>query len=145
MPALFSLNKCLFHQSKFEVYCVQNSIRAALFPVTSDCFSFEFRWILNCVLLRVGLMGAVCNILNAYKKGKYPHFCWVRGSLMERRASCVPDIAETSVYLNRYQHDVVSSYRISFRKYCVTSIKEKFSNKCYWNVTDILINGIIKW
>jgi hypothetical protein len=72
------------------------------------------------------LMGVAWNILNAYKKGNYPLFCWVRGSLMERWASCVPGIAETSVYLNQYQHDVVSSYRISFGKYCGPSIKVKF-------------------
>lgn len=142
MPAFFTaLNKCLFHQFKFEVPCVW----AALFPITGDCFSFEFRWILNSVQVRVGLMGAAWNILNAYKKGKYPLFCWIRGSLMERRDSCVPGIAETSVYFNRYQHDIVSSYPISFGKYCVTSIKVKFSNKCYWNVTYISVNGIIKW
>jgi hypothetical protein len=116
------------------------------FPTTGDCFSFEFRWILNSALVRVGQMGAACKILNACKKGKYLLPCWVRGCLMEGRSSCVPLIAEKSVYLNRYERDVGSSHRLSFRKYCgVTGIKVKCSNKCCWNVTHVSINRMINW
>jgi len=64
-----------------------------LFPVTSNCFSFEHRSILKsipAVRIQVGLLGEECNILNPYEMGKYPLACCVSGSRLENRTTaCV--------------------------------------------------------
>jgi hypothetical protein len=138
-----TLNKCLFHQFSFEVYCAWNSTRAAV--------SYHWRLLLIWISLNTEFCAGSSRsdgsgVLNAYKKRKYFLSCWVRGCLMEGRPSCVPDIAEKSVYLNRYERDVVSSHRMSFRKYCGdTGMKVKFSNKCCWNVTLVSVKKLMKW
>jgi hypothetical protein len=65
----------------------------SLFPITSNCFSFEHRSILKsipAIRIQVGLLGAECNILNPYELGKYPLACCVSGSRLENRTTvCV--------------------------------------------------------
>jgi len=64
-----------------------------LFPITSNCFSFEHRSILKsipAIRIQVGLLGAECYILNPYELGKYPLACCVSGSRLENRTTaCV--------------------------------------------------------
>lgn len=70
------------------------------FPITSNCFSFENRWILNSILAArvwIGLLEAECNILNPYERGKCPFACCVSGSHLESMTSCMATTVETSV------------------------------------------------
>jgi hypothetical protein len=99
----------------------------SLFPITSNCFSSDHRWILNsipAIRIPVGWLGAECNILNPYEMGKYPLARFISGSRLENRITC-------SVVLLKWVC-VIDSNRISYR--AIEDILWNIvSQTLYWN------------
>jgi hypothetical protein len=98
-----------------------------LFPVTSNCFSFEHRSILKsipAIRVQVHLLGAECNILNPYELGKYPLTCCISGSRLENRTTACVVLLKWGCVID--SNNIISSYRGYFVEYRVTDMVLKF-------------------
>jgi len=97
------------------------------FPKTSNCFSFEHRWILKslpAIRIQVGLLGAKCNILNPYELGKYSFACCVSGSRLENRTPVCVVLLKWVFVID--SNNIISSYRGYYVEYRVTYRVLKF-------------------
>ena len=91
-----------------------------LFPKTSNCFSFEHRWILKsipAIRIQVGLLGAECNILNPYELGKCPLTFCVSGSRLENRTTACVVLLKWVFVID--SNNNISSYRGYYVEYRV--------------------------
>jgi hypothetical protein len=119
----------------------------SLFPKTSNCFSFEHRWILKsipAIRIQVGLLGVECNILNPYELGKCPLACCVSGSRLENwTTACVVLLKWVFVI---HSNNIISSYRGYFVEYLVTydGHGTKISGRVIWKGNTPVIDGSLQ-
>lgn len=83
-----------------------------LFPIASNCFSFENRSVLKSVpaiRIQVGLLGAEWNILNPYELGKHPLACCESGSRLENQTTACVVLLKWVCVID--SNNIISSYR----------------------------------